>query len=172
MFTLWYDKILAHNVGYASGQTELDFKDLNGDTRQYYYSTNLFSNDNTGNLMNTVMTGTYIGRGLAFGSGTTPPTREDYYLSGEWIKTFTHTKTTTTVKDPDGCTRTTTYTITNTGSEEFTIGEIALFAAAAFNSSTSTYFLAERTVLDKPVTIAPGAVGQVVYSIRMNYPTK
>lgn len=106
--------------------------------------------------------------GVIFGTGTTPPTMDDYKLSGEIIKTLVSSASCVTSVDDDGITVTTTYTLTNTSDKEITIGEIAAFTAAG---STTNSVMMDRTVLDTPVTIEPGGVGQITYSIRMNYPT-
>lgn len=71
-----------------------------------------------------------------------------------------------------------TYTLTNGGSESITITEIGWFirniSMATWSTTsisngntnnTGTYML-DRTLLDTPVTIAPGEVGQVVYELR------
>ena len=67
------------------------------------------------------------------------------------------------------------FTLTNTGSEDFTISELGL-VTYAYITNTNGYcyennFLLERTVLENPITIpANGGVGQVTYTIRMDYP--
>lgn len=106
--------------------------------------------------------------GVIFGSGTTPPTIDDYKLSGDIITTISAAVNHTFTTDDDGSCYQCLYTITNTGTSEITIGEVALFAGAA--SSSSKKFLVERTVLDSPVTIPAGGIGQVTYAIRLNYP--
>ena len=111
--------------------------------------------------------------GAHIGTGTTPPTIDDYCFSGDIIKDFTYSCSLTRNYDENGSSITALYTITNTGGTAFTIGEIGLIANLGNdNSSNITYFaLLERTVLETPVTIEPGGVGQVTYTIRINYPT-
>ena len=77
----------------------------------------------------------------------------------------------TVTPDESGLTITALYTITNTGSSAFTIGELGLIAATYTNVSTNSKCLVERTVLDTPVTIPAGGIGQVEYTITFNYPT-
>lgn len=113
--------------------------------------------------------------GAIIGTGTTAPTFDDYALSGELISTFSATVSFSSAADNDGVTNTAVYTITNTGSTAFTIGEIGLFVNAT-NAATSTTggkycVLVERSLLEVPVTIPAGGVGQVTYAIRMPYPT-
>lgn len=113
--------------------------------------------------------------GVVIGTGTTPPTADDYALSGDIISTFSASASVERFNDENGAGVTATYMITNTGTSDFTIGEIGLIANishSTYSSSTNTLkALLERTVLDAPVTIPAGGIGQVVYTIRVNYPT-
>ena len=126
-------------------------------------------NPNMSRLMNTLASSC----GAIIGTGTVPPTMDDYCLSGTLITTFTATGAVTKGSDDLGEYLTALYTITNTGTEDFTIGEIGLIGAGHSGSSSAANvkMLLERTVLDEPVTIPAGGVGQVTYTIRMNYPT-
>lgn len=107
--------------------------------------------------------------GVIFGSGTIPPTIDDYNLSGSLLTTITASVNYNFTTDDSGVCYEAVYTITNTGASEITIGEIGLLAGG--DSAPNKKFLVERTVLDNPVTIPAGGIGQVTYTIRMNYPT-
>ena len=110
--------------------------------------------------------------GVVLGTGSTAPTLDDYALSGNLVSTYTYSATLKNEKDENGLTTTAMYTITNTGNSAITIGEIGLIADLTTNSSSESYKgLLERTVLDTPLTIEPGGVGQLTYTIRFNYPT-
>lgn len=115
--------------------------------------------------------------GVIFGNGTEPVMFDDYCLSGDIISTFTYATAMSYKYDDDGVTVSATYTLTNTGSEPFTISEIGLIATSYTpgrgyqNNSTVNECLIERTLLDEPVTIPAGGVGRVTYTIRMEYPT-
>lgn len=110
--------------------------------------------------------------GVIIGTGTTPPTLDDYDLSGMLITDYTYSVSVSREFDENGATMTALYTITNTGTQAFTIGEIGLMADLDYNGySKSSKALLEHTVLDTPLTIAPGGVGQLTYTIRFNYPT-
>lgn len=116
------------------------------------------------------------GSGIVFGNGTKEVSFDDYALSGDIFTTFTATSAYTFSNDADGLTVTTTVTLTNTGESDFTVAEVGLYGwqtAYAGNSSATSVcrFMVERTVLDTPVTIPAGGIGQVTYTIRMNYPT-
>lgn len=114
------------------------------------------------------------GCGVIFGTGTTPPTFNDYRLSGTIISGITTTVSTTNIAAiENGVTLTTVYTITNNNSTAITIGEIGL-VGKPYTNTTSTdeayKALFERTVLDTPITIESGAVGRVTYTITIQYP--
>lgn len=114
--------------------------------------------------------------GTFFGSGNTPPTIDDYKLSGDTIRncTSSYTENHTYSEDGSASILSVTYTITNNNDAEITIGEVALFAECywqtAYNAFTHHYYMFERTALEAPITIAPGGVGQITYTIQMNYP--
>lgn len=124
------------------------------------------SNDYTPHMQN-VRTSYYQG-GVVFGTGDTAPTFDDYKLSGSIVTAINAGASVETTFDDDGCTFVGTYNISNTGSEEITIKEVGLILRSAYNNSA---ILVERTVLDTPLTIPAGGIGQVVYTIRMDYPT-
>lgn len=110
--------------------------------------------------------------GVVFGNGSGPVSFDDYKLSGDVHTNFSASNVTPTITtDENGVTLTALYTITNTGDAEMVISEIGLLACRAQVSSAAWSVLVEHTVLDTPVTIAAGGVGQVTYTIRMNYPT-
>ena len=117
------------------------------------------------------------GSGIVFGNGTKEVSFDDYALSGDIFTTFTATSGYTFSHDVDGMTVTTTATLTNTGTSDFTVSEVGLYGwQSAYTSQTTSSttmcrFMVERTVLDTPVTIPAGGIGQVTYTIRMNYPT-
>lgn len=116
--------------------------------------------------------GQAYGNGVFFGDGTTLPTPNDYKLSGNVITTFTHTVVSiTSTSNENGVSTTALYNITNTGSEPITISEIGLFSQWYRTSNQDYYaYLIDRTLLEVPVTIDPNGIGQITYTIRMNYP--
>lgn len=110
------------------------------------------------------------------GTGTTPPKFDDYTFSGSEIRTISSlvTSTSKTVEE-DGITISTTWTVTNTGAEAITIGEMVYWGgyngSASSNNTSTTPMCIERTVLEEPLTIEAGGVGQLTYTIRLKYPT-
>lgn len=110
--------------------------------------------------------------GVILGDGDTPPTSDDYKLAGNLVSGFTYSKTLKQVASDTAVTVKAVYTITNTNSTAITIKEIGLIGAPTTSPSASTSkTLFDRTVLDTPVTIPAGGVGQVEYTITFNLPT-
>lgn len=114
--------------------------------------------------------------GILFCDGTTAPKVSDYTISGKIIKGLTiSTIKTADLDEPGTIAKNVLYTITNGNSTPVTISEIAYVYNVygyAGNSSTlgSIYTLLDRTVLDVPITIEPGSVGQITYTVKLNYP--
>lgn len=152
------------------------------------YSNGLSTNASIKNAMENIAVGTKIGAnraendgstyGVLFGTGNTVATSDDYKLSGDVITGLSSANVTYTseaVYDDNGVTLTTVYTISNTTGADLTIGEVGL--VANFSTKVGQVYAAkfytllyERTALDSPVTIPADGVGQVTYTICMNYP--
>ena len=111
------------------------------------------------------------GGGVLFGTGDAAPTMDDYKLDGDIISDFSYSSSVTKTFDDGNAALTVLYTVTNTGTEPMTIKEIGLVMPGSNSNGAANRFLIERTVLETPVTIEPGGVGQVTYTIRFNYPT-
>lgn len=111
-------------------------------------------------------------KGTVFGTGTTPPTVDDCTLSGSLVTGISGSVTKSVSVQENSVILTAVYTLINNGTEDVTIGEMALFWNYT-GSSTATYsILTDRTLLDEPITIPTGGVGQVTYTITMNIPTE
>lgn len=110
--------------------------------------------------------------GVVFGDGDTPVTLGDYALSGKLITTLTPAITLTPSRVDNGVTLTAVYNLSNSGTSDVTIKEVGAVSRVYSNTNSNfAQLLCERTVLDAPVTIPAGGVGQVTYTIRFNYPT-
>jgi hypothetical protein len=103
---------------------------------------------------------------VLIGTGTSEVSFDDTWLSGDIISTINSTAQHSSEITDKYCKLTTVYTITNTSSDEISIGEIG-FVGEAPNST----FLMDRTVLNNPLVIESGGVGQLTYEITFNYPT-
>ena len=110
--------------------------------------------------------------GVLFGTGDTPASLDDYKLAGDTIqniaasisKTYSYSEAQPSLKA--------VYTITNNNAAAITIKEVALNVQYTYTSNGSVSgCVIDRTVLDTPVTIPAGGVGQVEYTITINLPT-
>lgn len=149
-----------YSVTDMTSNPRFNYSDFGNKTVSGYYSPNRVWN----------------GYGLLFGTDNTPPTVDDYKLAGDVITNCTYSKTTTSAITEDGSegTLTNVYTITNNNDAEITIGEIGLYSEqcwqTAYSACTSYPVLCERTALETPITIPAGGVGQITYTIKMDYP--
>lgn len=116
--------------------------------------------------------------GVIFGDGSTHVTKSDYNLAGNHIKTLSAIVQITRSVDENGVEIKAVYSLTNTGTTDVVIAEMAMLERILSGLTTESnnnrfYFnyIIDRKVLDAPVTIPAGGVGQVTYTIRVNYPT-
>lgn len=111
--------------------------------------------------------------GIALGSGTTPPTINDYCLENALIdQSISSYSASVTVNESDNSVKN-LITVQNTGSSAITIAEVGLWGLDNTTSaSISNRFLFERSVLDTPVVIQPGGAGVIEYTISFTPPTQ
>lgn len=122
--------------------------------------------------------------GVVFGTGTGVPSINDTSLFGKCITSISSSNTTyvsssTVDEEQDLVHYQTIYTISNTTGSDLTIGEVGLtYEVVTRKNNTNTGsndkqygILFEHSVLDTPITIPAGGVGQVTYIITMHYPT-
>ena len=106
--------------------------------------------------------------GIVLGTGTAKPTLDDYYLSGDMVTGVTATVS-VSFEDVGGTVlKSAILNVTNGGTEEITIGEVAYFHYMA--QGPDPVIMLDRTTLDVPITISAGGIGQITYTIQMNYP--
>ena len=93
-------------------------------------------------------------RGIAFGSGTTPPQKTDYKLENYIASGLTYSGNNTNQTD-----RVVNWvqTVQNTSTEQITITEVGLFSKYTSSQSYAVTLLT-RTVLDTPVVLQPNEV--------------
>lgn len=142
----------------------------------YYYNANSASNNFClSNLC--VLSTSHSTAGVIFGDGNTPPARSDYCLSGNVITGIVSSASRTAISTDDAAENTVLFTITNNNAKAVTISEVGYvgydqyYTGATGSGSSSDRLLLDRTVLETPITIEPSGVGQVTYTLRMNYPT-
>lgn len=108
--------------------------------------------------------------GVYFGTGSTPASKADYTLESPITSGLSISSGTRLYADEGNGVHSyhATFVVKNTGSAEINISEIGLFSSV--NSSTSKFYcvLMERTVLDAPITIAPGETKLVTYKLTFN----
>lgn len=135
------------------------------DTTYTITTNNAFNAIRLKNSLSSV-SGDYNAACVVFGNGDTPPALGDYRLSGEIIRTISGSGM-ATVTNVDGvATYESLLTVVNTGEESVTIKEVGLTVMGIAS------VLIERTLLEEPITIPAGGVGQITYTIRMVYPTE
>lgn len=105
--------------------------------------------------------------GVAFGNGTGVVNENDYNLFGECVKGINCTAVVTCNQDGSNISKEIEYTVSNTNSSDVTITEIAYVTAGLFNNTWQPILL-DHTLLDEPVTIPAGGVGQVTYTFNFN----
>lgn len=116
--------------------------------------------------------------GVFFGTGTTPASASDYMLESKVSSsevTVVNPESYQRLVGADGkITYTVTYTLTNITTADVTIGEIGLVvptktvittSVSPSGSGTTSYILADHTVLDEPLTIPAGEVRALTYNI-------
>ncbi len=111
--------------------------------------------------------------GTFFGTGTTPPTRDDYKLESPITDgTLYSSVQTAPVQgfDEDHARLYVTHEVHNTGTEDITVSEVGIFGCA--RDSSNVIFLLDRTVLDTPITIPAGGQKSVTIAVRFDYPVK
>lgn len=108
-------------------------------------------------------------RGVAFGDGTGEVSENDYMLFGNVIRNLVCTQALRVEQNGNAITKKIIYTITNGNSEDVTISEIGYFNYVNYVTGSNTSdALYDHTLLDSPVTIPAGGIGQVTYTITFN----
>lgn len=102
-------------------------------------------------------------RGIAFGSGTTPPQKTDYKLENHITTGLTYSGNNT--NQTDGITKW-VQTVQNTSTAQITITEVGLFSK--YDTADFATFLLTRTVLDTPVVLQPNEVKTFTITIDYN----
>lgn len=107
---------------------------------------------------------------IIVGSGTAPATVDDYNLQSMITSGLSASLSSSVDGDNDTIYK---LNITNTSSEDITIGEVGMIGPFFETNSSSFPCLAlmERTVLDSPITIPAGGIGMLDYAIKIPIPT-
>lgn len=163
MLTKYYKKLAAVSTTLNIPFDASDIKLTNGSTP---FSVLAALKPYTGNFISA----TY-GDGIVFGDSDEPESEDDYYLKGSKITGLTSS---VAVQTAAGSVKK-IFTLTNNSSSPVTIKEVCFYAQFYYYSmdggGNAVSIMVDRTVLDTPVTIPAGGVGQVVYTITSNYLT-
>ena len=107
---------------------------------------------------------------VAFGTGNTPPSLSDYWLSGNLITDIAIVGQGITRANTDGgVSFTSKLTVENTGSDTIVINEMAIIALCYKGGNSTGPAMLDRTVLDTPLTLAPGEQGTIDYKINLPF---
>lgn len=165
--------------GFFIGKAVRTFKDWSGTTKDPtanngYIEPGYLAPKILYSAMNTLVTkiANDMGTGVVFGTGDREPTADDYTISGNVVSGISATIN-RTYEDADDAVRiTSVFTITNNNSSEVTIKEAALFAAITWYTTSvqNARMMIARMLLESPVTIPAGGVGQVTVSVDVNAP--
>lgn len=106
--------------------------------------------------------------GVFFGSGTTPPTVNDYSLESfiDTGLTITEPSAVSDNTTDDYWEMSVTYGIY--ASSDLTISEVGLFVTNNKSVDIANSVMIDRTVLENPIVIPAGQSKQVTYTIRIN----
>jgi len=148
----------------------LPIKNYSGDN---YYLLPTFSSHypNTADYNLRLSAGYY---GIHVGSGTTPPTENDYNLENQITSGLSGTSTFSYGIDNDGnAYMHVVLVIRNTSNADITISEIGSFQVVRASSSqfstgsaSNQYVMFDRSLLPQPVTIAPGDYATIQYTFK------
>ena len=106
--------------------------------------------------------------GICLGAGTTPPSIDDYKLEKMITSGLSCVLATTMDADKDVVY---TITATNITDADIVVGEVGIIVKGYRTASNNPVIvLAERTVLDSPITIAAGGVGVIIYTLKQHIP--
>ena len=112
--------------------------------------------------------------GVRFGTGSTPATKADWDLENPMFSGLNVSANTMVMSEeaPGKYAAHNTFVVTNTTDAEINIWEVGLYAPVNIMQDANTkrfhYALMERTVLDAPINIQPGASKVVTYKLTIN----
>ena len=111
--------------------------------------------------------------GTYFGTGTTPPTMDDYNLESPILDgTLSSSSTASPQKgfEQDHARIYATHEVTNNSTSDVTVTEVGVFGAPS--SSSKNVFMIDRTVLNTPITIPAGGSKSITIAIKFDYPAE
>ena len=106
--------------------------------------------------------------GVVFLNGGSDPSADDYTSDGTVVTGLSVVATVTNNNGADGVGVTCVYGITNNNDFDVTIDEVCWIALKRNTSNSQRLFLADRTKLENPITIAAGGMGKITYTVATN----
>lgn len=170
MITNIYKKVLQLFITNNAGMST-PLKSVDGNTYNYSSIYNNTSSINSLNLKYLMTkfnkTSTYSDNSyIYFGDSNEPESKEDYMLKGSILNSCIDlVYKLTTIREEDKVKLTTVYTIKNISDSTITIREVAIITPVYYGNVNSYKFMFDRTVLDEPLTLASGQVGEITYTI-------
>ena len=158
--TRWFIRLLGAIFTYTSRSAArtITVVDETGTARTVYTQYPAYSSSY--NTFNSTLSGD-VGAIIAVGTGTAPPTRDDYKLASELARAWASVS----VAEDAGIV---TLTAGFTWATNQTISEIGLILQACIQMSPYVItFLLDRTVLSSPVSVPAGATLTVAYRFRL-----
>lgn len=150
--TIYPDMKVTDTTGGIKEETKFDYSIIQSIPGNFYSETSKISYFSP------------FGRGIAFGSGTTPPQKTDYKLENYITTGLTYSGNNT--NKADGVANW-VQTVQNTSTAQITITEVGLFSKCERSNDYNT-FLLTRTVLDTPVVLQPNEVKTFTITIDYN----
>jgi len=107
-------------------------------------------------------------KGIVIGSGTTPPTNDDYKLESQYnTSVFSYSSTSITIVDEEGyVVLRIIRTFTNVSGSSKTINEVGLICRTGSPTVTNALILIARDVLSTPITVEDGESVVIRYVIK------
>lgn len=152
--------------------TYIYMKDYEGGTSNGFYAQYSWGVD-FGKYMGTGNVAALGSNGVYFGSGTTPPTRDDYKLESAITSGLKVSNGGVVYRNKGNGTYeiSSSFIVQNSaaeGGESITIAEMGYFGKCGYASSKSIAVLFERQVLAVPIVLAPGERKLITYKITIN----
>ena len=109
--------------------------------------------------------GTLASQGIVLSSDTTPPSLSDYRVTNYYTKTeltdISHTSA------ANNGIYTCTQTVRNDGTNNVIINTVGIFMSRQPNTTSVARYLITKTLLDTPVTVAPGETKTITITVNL-----
>ena len=166
MFTNNY---LAFRKGQFMNDGTQQIKRVDGTMSNYIYS---ITETDIGAFLGTPRFGSVLEMGdpgVYFGSGTTPPTKEDYTLEApiaSGLSGIGHkAKADLVIYDNGKAKAEGNYLIKNETDEDITVSEVGYFSRSIVYTTVGKLTMYDRSLVEPPVVIPPGEVRMITYRI-------